>query len=68
MGRYRGMSAMLKRLRERQVMTQEELALKAGTTQQYIAMLESGSRKNPSLELLHRLAKALKVKVADLLE
>jgi transcriptional regulator with XRE-family HTH domain len=31
-------------------------------------MLETGARKNPSLDLLERLAKALKVKVGELLE
>jgi transcriptional regulator with XRE-family HTH domain len=48
-------------------MTQVQLAEKVGTTQEYIAMLESGVRKNPSLELLRRMAKALKVKVGALL-
>ncbi len=64
----RGLTKMLKALREKREMSQRELAAKAGTTQAYIAELESGARKNPSLDLLKALAKALKVKLTDLLE
>jgi transcriptional regulator with XRE-family HTH domain len=37
-------------------------------TQGYIAQLESGWKKNPSLEILKRLARALGVPVTELLE
>lgn len=59
---------MLKRLREAKGLTQEQLARKVGVSQGYLAHLESGGRTNPSLPLLRRLAKALKVKVGELLE
>jgi transcriptional regulator with XRE-family HTH domain len=36
-------------------------------TKNYITMLEAGKRKNPSLPVLRRLAKALGVPVAELL-
>jgi transcriptional regulator with XRE-family HTH domain len=36
--------------------------------QGYVAMLESGERKSPSLPVLRRLAKALGVPVTELLE
>lgn len=58
---------MLKRLREAKGLSQRELAEKAATTGAYIAMLETGAKKNPSLEVLQRLAKALGVPVTELL-
>jgi len=59
---------MVKRLREDKGMTQVELAKKAKVTQPYLAQLEAGTRKNPSLEILKRLARALGVPVGELLE
>lgn len=59
---------MLKRLREAQGLTQTELAKRAKVQQSYIAMLESGARRNPSLDKLKRLAKVLKVPIAKLVE
>ena len=59
---------MIKKLREQRDMTQEQLAKKAGVTQGYIAQLESGLRKNPSLPSLRKLARALGVPVGELLE
>jgi transcriptional regulator with XRE-family HTH domain len=58
----------LKKLRINAGLTQEELAKKGGVTYAYISMLESGAKKNPSLALVKKLAKALKVKVGELLE
>lgn len=57
----------LKRLRARRGLTQEALAQRAGTTRVTIARLETGTRR-PSVDLLLRLAKALKTPVADLLK
>ena len=64
----RRLGGMLKRLREKRGMTQEQLAAKVGVSQTYIAKLESGAKTNPSLDLLKKLAKALKVKVGELLK
>lgn len=47
-------------------MTQKELAEKLNVTQGMISMIESGDR-NPSLEVLVRLANVLGVTVDDLL-
>jgi XRE family transcriptional regulator of biofilm formation len=58
---------MLKARREEKGLTQVELAKRAKVTQTYIAKLESGDKKNPSLEILQRLAKALGVPVTELL-
>ena len=59
---------MLRQLREREDLTQEELANKAKVARSYVALLEAGRKKNPSLEILKRLARALGVPVTELLE
>jgi XRE family transcriptional regulator, master regulator for biofilm formation len=68
MAQKQGCGAVLKKLREDKGLTQVQLAKKTGVTQEYIAMIESGVRKNPTIDVLKRLAKSLDVKVADLLE
>ncbi len=57
----------LKKLRTGRNLTQDSLAKKAGISREYLARLEGG-RQDPSLSTLQNLAKALKVKVGDLLE
>jgi transcriptional regulator with XRE-family HTH domain len=57
----------LKRLREQQGLTQEALAKKAGISRAYLARLEMG-RHDPHLSRLRKLAKALGVSAAELLE
>ncbi len=59
---------MLKAHREKKGMTQAQLAKRAKLTQAYVAMLEAGVKKNPSLAMLRRIAKALGVPVEDLLK
>jgi XRE family transcriptional regulator of biofilm formation len=59
---------MLKRMRAEKGWTQRDLAKQAKVTPGYVAQLEMGVRKNPSLDTLKRLAKALGVPVAKLLE
>lgn len=59
---------MLKTLREAKGLSQVELAARAKVERTYIVKLESGNKKNPSLEILQRLAKALGVPVTELLE
>lgn len=58
---------MLSAWREKKGLTQVALAKKAGITQPYLAQIESGERKNPSLATLQRLAKALRVPITKLL-
>jgi transcriptional regulator with XRE-family HTH domain len=48
-------------------MTQEELARRAKVSRGYLAAIEAGHKKNPSLGVLQRLAKALGVPVTELL-
>jgi transcriptional regulator with XRE-family HTH domain len=57
----------IKTLREHRGMTQEELAEKAGVSRTYLARLET-ARQDPTLSTLEKLAKALRVKVAKLIE
>ncbi len=45
-----------------------QLAKKAKVTQAYVALLEAGVKKNPTLATLKRIAKALNVEVGDLLK
>ncbi len=59
--------AVLKKAREKRKLTQAELATKAGVHEMTISRLERGDRQ-PSMDLLQRLARALKVKIADLLK
>lgn len=47
--------------------TQKELAGAVGITQGYLSLLESGHKKNPSLELLQRISKELDITVNDLI-
>ena len=58
----------LKTLRRQRGLNQTALAKKVGITQAYIAMLEKGEKVNPTLAMLQRLARALKVRVAELVE
>jgi transcriptional regulator with XRE-family HTH domain len=64
----RRLDTVLRRLREARNMTQEELAKRAKVTRSHLSLLEAGHRKNPSLEVLKRLARALGVPVGELLE
>jgi transcriptional regulator with XRE-family HTH domain len=58
---------VLKALREDKGLSQVELANKAKVERTYIVKLENGDKKNPSLDILKKLAKALGVPVTELL-
>lgn len=62
------LSRVIQTRREAAGMTQRDLAAKAKVTAGYIAQIEMGTKKNPSLDVLKRLAKALGVPVTELLE
>ena len=65
---HKGFAMKLRAIRLQKKLTQVQLAEKAQLSQEYIARLETGSKANPSLDVLDRLAKGLKVKVGKLLE
>lgn len=64
----RKLSRVIKTLRDDKGWSQRKLAAETEVTDAYIAQLETGKRKNPSLDVLKRLARALRVPVTDLLE
>lgn len=58
---------MIKTLRRAKGLSQGALAARVGVTAAYITMLERGTKTNPSLPTLRKLAKALSVPVTELL-
>jgi DNA-binding XRE family transcriptional regulator len=50
-----------------QGLTQEQFARKVGVHQTYLAEIERGER-NPSLKIIYRIARAFKVRMADLMK
>lgn len=60
------MRYIIKDIRQKHKMTQEELSKKSGVSRAIISGLESGERVVTSTETLSRLAKALESKVSDL--
>ena len=58
----------LKQLRLQHNLTQAEVAKRAKVSQAYVAQLETGAERNPKLDTLRRLAKALKCRVSDLVD
>ena len=56
----------IKEWRERRKLTQEQLAAKAGISRGFLARLET-ARHDPKLSTLEKIAKALKVDIAKLL-
>lgn len=57
----------IKKLRTRKSLSQRELAKRANIAPSYIALLETGDRENPSLNILVSIARALEVDIFDLL-
>ncbi len=62
-----GLAKRLKQLRAERGLTQAALAKRAGVTLSYVGRLEIG-RHDPQLSTLRKLAKALKVTVAELIQ
>lgn len=59
------MKTRIKELRARHSFTQEELARKVGVRRETIVFLEKG-KYNPSLQLAHNVAKALKSSIEEI--
>lgn len=57
----------LQRLRDKRGMTQQALADKAGLSREYIVRIEAG-RQDPTVGTLEKIAKALKVKLVELVK
>jgi transcriptional regulator with XRE-family HTH domain len=58
----------IKRFRTAKKLSQEQLAQKAGITYSTVAKLESGANRNPTVNTLQRIAKALDVSLDDLVK
>lgn len=58
----------LREIRKSKRITQCELAASVGVTQAYICALESGRRKNPSIEIIRRIAAVLNVQTIHILD
>lgn len=56
----------IKKYRSDRGLTQEDLAEKVGVSRVYIGYVEQG-RNTPSLETLEKIAKALKIKITEIL-
>ena len=56
----------IKKIREKKGMTLEKLAELSGISAGYLCHLERGTRKNPSIEVMDRIAKALDKTIIEL--
>ena len=62
---FKQMKNRIKELRARHDLTQEDMAKKVGVRRETIVFLEKG-KYNPSLQLAHDVAKALKTTIDEL--
>lgn len=67
MGIMKRVAENMRRIRNKRGLTQQTLADKVKIHRVYLAQME-GATRAPSLEMLERLAKALKVTVGELVE
>ena len=67
MGNMKRVAENMSRIRNERGLTQQTLANKVKIHRVYLAQME-GATRAPSLEMLERLAKALKVTVGELVE
>ena len=62
------MVVILQKLRKKRHITQQELSVSSGVRQQVISKIERGKTISPGVDVMHRLAKALRCTVDDLIE
>lgn len=62
------MKLRLKEFRNRRMLNQHELAVASGVPQAMISQIETGDVQNPTIKTLHKLARALRCTVDDLIE
>ena len=68
MSTNQNLSNNIKRLREAEGLSQEKLARLADVANNTLIKMESGENKNPTLETLKKVAKALDVSVDDIIK
>ena len=64
----RRLASVIKQRRTKLGLSQRALALRVGVSDAYITQLETRERINPSLAVLKKLAKALRMTVGELVE
>jgi len=67
MSNNQNLSKNVKKMREAKGLSQEKLARLADVANNTLIKMETGENKNPTLETLKRVAKALEVSVEDLI-
>ena len=67
MSREQNLAKNIKKLRNAKDLSQEKLARLADVANNTIIKMESGENKNPTLETLQKVAKALNVSVDELI-
>jgi len=67
MSNNQNLAKNVKRLREAKGLSQEKLARLADVANNTLIKMETGENKNPTLETLKKVAKALEVSVDDLI-
>lgn len=58
----------IKTIRDQKKISQYRLSKRTGISQSYISELENGKYKNPTIDIIHKIAKALNVSVTQLLD
>ena len=57
---------LIKEIREKKGITQEELSKKSGISRNYIAELENNKKNNPSFKTIYKIATALGVEIRQI--
>ena len=68
MNRSTDLSTTIKKLREKQGISQEKLARLADVSNNTIVNIEAGKQKNPTINTLRKIARALKISVNNLID
>lgn len=68
MSKSSNLSTIIKKLREKQGLSQEKLARLADVSNNTIVNIEAGKQKNPTIDTLKKIAKALEIGVDDLIK
>ena len=68
MSKSNNLSTIIRKLREKQELSQEKLARLADVSNNTIVNIEAGKQKNPTIDTLTKIAKALGVEINDLIK
>ncbi len=67
MSRSNNLSTIVRKLREKNRLSQEKLARLADVSNNTIVNIEAGKQKNPTIDTLRKIAKALETSVDNLI-